>query len=318
MKKNFIYIKFIAVAFIVMVSSLVEGQNTDTNKIVPIVNPVVIDTTIKTPVVNASNLKSEKDTSMLKYSDMGVAVSPASMHLCVKPGTSVTKEITINNDTKKTSKFKIGFADFSMGRNGKPMNTSKDSKYSLSKWINIVPSYVELKPGEKAKIKLVVSIPDTVNYSAWTIITVDEANERPKMDVSNSGNTIAMGITPSIGFGVYIYQNPPNVKTNNVDILKFYIENKKGKDTSKCFVMEVKNTGDGIGYSAAYVEATNLSNGKKVRTPAIKFTILPQYSRDIYIKFPIALTSGKYSAIGVVDFGSKDEINGQELEFTIP
>ena len=303
MKNTYTSLKWIAIIWVSTFCTLTNAQNTDTTK--------------NTPIITPNNNVIEKDTSGSIYSDMGVAVSPSSMHLCIKPGTSVTKEITINNSTKKTCKFKIGFTDFSMGRNGKPMNSAKDSKYSLSKWINIAPSYIELKPGEKGKVKLIISIPDSVIYSAWTIITVDEITERQKMDVSNNGNTIAMGIIPSIGFGIYIYQNPPNVKNNNVEIQKFQL-GKKDRDTTQYFIMDLKNIGDGIGYSAVYVEMTNLSNGKKVRTPSLKFTILPQFSRELFIKLPVNLTSGKYSAIGIVDFGSKDEINGQELEFTIP
>ncbi len=32
------------------------------------------------------------------FQDMGVSVSPSSMHLNIKPGTSVTKEIKVKND----------------------------------------------------------------------------------------------------------------------------------------------------------------------------------------------------------------------------
>ena len=263
-----------------------------------------------------AQVKAKADTSKTKKT-VGVAVSPASMHLEIKPGTTVIKEITINNDTKKLNKFKIGFSDFTANREGKPSPASKDSKYALSKYVNLVPSYVELKPGEITKIKVIINIPDSADFSTWTIITIDQSNERPKLDASPSPDKMAMGVIPSVGFGVYIYQNPPNVKNNNVDILNFSTGNDK-KDNSKEFLMEIKNTGDGIAYTAAYVEVVNLNDGKKTRLPSTMFTLLPQFTRDLVLKFPKNLTPGKYSAIGVVDFGSKDQINGQEIEFSIP
>jgi len=263
------------------------------------------------------NMQINPDTSNSKYKDMGVAISPASMHLNLKTGTSTTKEITINNDTKKINKFRIGFSDFIMGTNGKPTNSPKESKYALSKYINITPTFVELKPGEVTKVKLIITIPDTATYSAWTIITVDQETDRMPLDGLSNNKSIAMGVTSSIGFGVYVYQNPPNVTINSVEILNFYIDYNE-KDHSKDFVMEVKNTGDGIGYTAAYVELVNLNDGNKIKIPAITFTVLPQFTRLLKIKMPSGLTSGKYSAIGVIDFGSTDQINGQELEFTIP
>jgi hypothetical protein len=260
----------------------------------------------------------KKDTSTNKYKDMGVAVSPASMHLSLKPGTITTKEILINNDTKFGKKFNIGFSDFTVDQNEKPMAAPKDSKFAMSRYINLVPSYVELKPYEKIKIKLVINIPDTANYSAWTIVTVDQAIDRPKLDPVQDDKTISMGVLPSIGFGVYIYQNPPNVKTNNVEITNFSIANDRKDPTKKNFILNIKNTGDGIGYTVAYVELVNLNDGKKTRLPNVNFTVLPKFSRDVIIKFPDDLTPGKYSAVGVVDFGSNDIVNGEEIEFTYP
>ena len=41
--------------------------------------------------------QNDKDTL---FNDMGVSVSPSSMHLSIKPGSSVSKEIRVKNDTK--------------------------------------------------------------------------------------------------------------------------------------------------------------------------------------------------------------------------
>ena len=260
---------------------------------------------------------SQTDTSDKKYEDMGVAVSPSSMHLGIKPGTTVTKEITIFNDTKKTNKFQIAFSDFEMGRNGKPTSMKAgEGKYALSRWINLVPSYVELKPQEKKKIKLVITIPDEPDAykAAWTIVTIDQVVDRPPLAVTNNGNTLAMGILPSIGFGVYVYQNPPNVKINSVEIQKFALVETEGKKTLE---MIAKNTGDGIGYCTTYAEITNINTGKKTKLNDKRFTILPQYFRDFSFDLPSDLPKGKYSAVGVLDFGSKEDIVVAEIEFVI-
>jgi hypothetical protein len=302
MKITHRYIKSLVSILLLIVCLTVKAQITD-------------EATVKVGT-KKDTAKTQKDTS--KYKDMGVAVSPASMHLSLKPGTTTTKEITINNDTKFVKKFSLSFFDFIANQEAKPIAAPKDSKYAMSRYVNIVPSYIELQPGDVKKIKLVISIPDTANYSAWTIIMVDQATDRPKLDPVQNDKTIAMGVTPSIGFAVYVYQNPPNVKINNVDITNFSIGNDKKDPSKKDFIMGIKNTGDGIGYTVAYVELVNLNDGKKIRLPNVNFTVLPQFSRDVIIKFPTDLKAGKYSAIGVVDFGSNDIINGQEIEFSYP
>ena len=205
-----------------------------------------------------------------------------------------------------------------MERNGKPISLPKgQGKYALSKWINVSPTYFTLKPGEEMKLKAVIEIPDNEEaYSAaWTIITIDQIADRAPLDAADKPNRLALGIIPSFGFGVYVYQNPPNVKINSVVIDKFTFIDKEGKRSVE---MAVKNTGDGIGECTSYVELTNSKTGAQTKLQVKKFTILPQYLRDFYYDLPPNLPSGKYTAVGVVDFGSSEEIVAAEAEFDVP
>lgn len=252
------------------------------------------------------------------FQDMGVSVSPSSMHLNIKPGTTVAKEIRINNSTKQLYNFSIGYCDFEMGRNGKPLSLKQgEGKYGLSKYINVSPSYFSLKPGEEIKLKAVITIPDNEEAlrALWTIITIDQVVDRPALDATDHTKRLAMGITPSFGFGVYVYQNPPNVKINSVLIEKFMLQEKDG---NRKIEMIAKNTGDGISYCTSYVELTNLKTGKQEKLQVKRFTILPQYFRDFFYELPASLPSGKYTAVGVVDFGSSEEIVAAEAEFEVP
>jgi len=253
------------------------------------------------------------------FNDMGVSVSPSSMHLAIKPGASaVVKEIRIKNSTKQLYKFNIAYNDFEMGRNGKPLSLkSGEGKYGLSKWLNIAPSYFELKPQEEIKLKVVIEIPDVEEAyrAAWTIITIDQVVDRQPLDATAHPERLAFGIIPSIGFGVYVYQNPPNVKINSVQIDKFLYKDSLNK---RKIEMTVKNTGDGIGFCTSYIELTNTKTGKQEKLQVKRFTILPQYFRDFFYDLPSDLPSGSYTAVGVVDFGSSEEIIAAQTEFNVP
>lgn len=253
------------------------------------------------------------------FDDAGVSVSPSSMHLSIKPGQTEIKEIKVKNFTKKTHKFQVGFSDFEMSPNGKPMGIRNrdSSQYGLSKWINVAPSYFELKPGQEIKVKLTISIPnEPEGYKAhWTIVTIDMVPERPPLDVQKNDKTIALGIIPSFGFGVYVYQNPPNVQINKLTVKQFTLTEKDGK---KLLKFEVKNVGDGISYCKSYVELTNLGTGQQQRLKVKNFTILPQFNREFYYDLDeLKLKPGKYLAMGVIDFGSEEEILATELEIEI-
>jgi hypothetical protein len=259
----------------------------------------------------------------------GIAVTPSSLRFNAKPGTTATKQVKVTNDTKKPFKFQVGFSDFQMDRNGKPVGIkASESKYTLSKWISVSPSYFDLNPGESKSITVTIDVPDkdTANIAAWTIMTIDQATDRAPLDANKGGKSISLGILPSFGFGVYLYQNPPNVKLTSVEIKKFVYDDVKAKVDSKGkavkakkqLVMEVLNTGDGIGFCSSYVELTNKTTGTMERLPVKQYTILPGFHRDFFYPLPEKIASGNYSAVGVLDFGSKESIEASELDFTIP
>jgi len=254
--------------------------------------------------------QNDKDTL---FNDMGVSVSPSSMHLSIKPGSSVSKEIRVKNDTKIKYSFQVGFNDFEMGTNGKPISINPiESKYALSKWTTVSPSYFELNPGEDIKLKMIVTIPDEEGayVAAWTIVTIEQVTERPPLDDGSHPSRLSMGVLNSFGFGIYLYQNPPNVILNKLDITSLSYKDRKVN-------LSVKNTGDGISYCTSYLELTNLKTGEQKKLQAKKFTILPQYSREFNYELGDDILPGKYSAVGVIDYGNKEELVAAELEFEI-
>lgn len=263
----------------------------------------------------AQNEKTETDGTEKKVS--GISVSPSSLRFNTRPGAVQTQEVRVSNNTDKAFKFQISFSDFMMNEFGKPGPVTPDnSKYALSKWIAASPSLIELQAGESKKIVVTVNIPDQedAHISAWTILTIDQVNERPPLTFGGSKNAIAMGIVPSFGFGVYVYQNPPNVKNNLVEINSFRFSETKSKNT---LILKMKNQGDGIGFCATYIELTNLKTGIQKRLPSRQFTILPGFIREIGFDLPDDLEAGNYSAAGILDFNSDDEIQAAEIEFTL-
>ncbi|HET6226224.1 MAG TPA: hypothetical protein VFF27_08095, partial [Bacteroidia bacterium] len=131
---------------------------------------------------------------------VGISVTPSSLRFNVKPGSTFSKQVKITNDTKKPFKFTTGFSDFDMDVNGKPKGIKPtQSKYTLSKWVSIAPSYFDLNPGESKTITVTVDVPnsDTANIAAWTILMIDQAIERAPLDANKNGKAISLGITPS-------------------------------------------------------------------------------------------------------------------------
>lgn len=249
--------------------------------------------------------------------DIGVSVSPSHVNFTAKPGETKTQEIRINNETSSIKKFNISMSDFDMNEKGSTVFLKPgESKYSLSKWLNISPTFVELKPFSDIKIKLTLTVPSTEegNNAAWCIVKIEETREREKLDDKGNSDKISLGVIPTFAFGIFVYQNPPNVKASKVEIKNFI---NKNDSVNKSLDLFLHNTGNGIAQCVAYVELTNTTNGKQQRLTVKRFVILPGYKRSYNFKLPKNLEKGKYTALGVLDFGSKEEIEAAEIEFEI-
>ncbi|MBL4605101.1 MAG: DUF916 domain-containing protein [Flavobacteriaceae bacterium] len=248
---------------------------------------------------------------------IGVSVSPSHFHFNQKQGEIKTYDITIKNTTSTKKEFNVNVYDFDMNGKGKSsFLPAGKGKYSLSKWVNISPTFVELKPFDTKKVKITVSIPsdDSGRKAAWSILMVEQ--EAPRNNLINTrkdGNTIALGIVPTFAFGIFAYQNPPNVLSNKVEFKDFQIRNNKN---GKSLYIEVENQGDGIAYCTSYVDLTNLDTGEQQRLKVKNFTIVPDLVRDFNFKLP-PLPKGKYLAIGVLDYESSEEIQAARMEFEI-
>ena len=246
----------------------------------------------------------------------GVAVSPAHIHLSVAPGESKSTKVTINNDTDRPYDFSINLQDFNMDLNGKsefvPRGTGSNG---LSRYMSVTPSFVELAAGEKKDVTVTIRIPKddpAANRANWAIIMIEQAVERGKLDQGGAGNQMSFGIYPSFAFGVYIYQNPPNATINAVEIMDFKIVSRPDKNFIQ---LDVENRGDGISSCQTRVELVNTKTGESTKLPLKNFTIVPGLRREFKFIVPPDLPEAVYNAIGVVDYGSTEEILTAELEF---
>ncbi|MDG1803751.1 DUF916 domain-containing protein [Flavicella sp.] len=246
----------------------------------------------------------------------GVSVSPAHFHLNLKQGQSKVYSININNDTSSPKSFQVKMMDFNMNGKGKSsFLPAGNGKYSLSKWVSISPTFVELKPNEKRKVDFTVSVPNDSDgaKAAWSIIMIEQQQARQSLSPDNkSDNTVALGVVPTFAFGVFVYQNPPGVALNEVEFVDFVFD-----ENNKQISIVAENKGDGISYCTSYIDLTNLKTGDQQRLKVKKFTILPDLIRDFIFKIPDNHEPGDYIAVGVLDFENSDEIQAAKMEFKL-
>jgi hypothetical protein len=314
-----------AILFIIILLSptlLFNAQETPDSTDVDLNIEIESDTVKFSPGATESSADSTIKGGSLTTTDekvTGVAVSPAHFHLAIKPGEQKSIKVKVSNNTDRPNSFRMKLVDFQMNNLGKSqfIPTTDSAEFGLSKWINVAPTFVELAPGQKKNITLVVSVPDDKSgeKASWCVLLIEQEKPRESLDPKNSnGETIAFGIMPTFAFGVYIYQNPPIVNNTNVEITNFrHLQ----QDTLNGIYIQAENAGNGIAYCTSYIDITNLESGKQQRLMVKRFTILPSIKREFKFLLPSDLPKGTYGAIGVIDYESAPEIQAAKLKFKI-
>ena len=269
-----------------------------------------------TATVFAQNPKPEI-TALKDTVPRGVSVSPASMQFNVKTGSSQSKKLKVFNDTDFERNFQVTSQDYNaedINRAAADSRTTEDFKYGLTKWLYITPTVFTLKPGEKMEINVLLDVPAGAEfeYSAWSMIVVEEVKTREEINISSSNNAVGMGVLPTMGFGIFVYQTPPGLKVSPVALTGFSLDR-----NAKKFKLMAENEGQGISFCTYYVELLNMGTGQAIKLPPQQATFLPGAKRNFEVAWP-ELPSGSYNALLVLDYGSKEMVETAEIDFALP
>ncbi|WP_207427933.1 molecular chaperone [Pedobacter sp. SYSU D00535] len=248
-----------------------------------------------------------------------VSVAPSRIYYKVNPGESKTQSLKITNNSSKKQAFQITFGDFAApGSTGKStLLKPGESPNSLAKNISANPSFFELEAGESKDVQVILELPNLPesNKVKWGTMLIKLAKERS--EAANLGsNSVGMGIIETFQFVVHLFQTPPSVTLKQAEIVSF-----KQVDgvtpTERAVAIVTKNTGEAILDCASYVEYVNLKTGKKERLKPAGFTVLPGGSREMKFVLPTDMAQGKYTVTGVVDYGSKEDVQAAEMDLEI-
>jgi P pilus assembly chaperone PapD len=241
-----------------------------------------------------------------------ISTSPTRLNFKVEPGGSQRGKITVANNSEESQAFQVDFGDFDASRSGKSQFLQRgELARSCADWVSADPAFFELAPGEKQEIMLVMNVPQDSSalMARWAVAYIRLAQERQGQDQNSEG--LVVNLNQSYRFGVYIFQTPPSVTYSKGEILDF-------TQNDNSLILRLRNIGETFLKCNSYVEITNLSNGETKRLKASNFTVLPASNRDVIFELPSDYAPGRYSVLGVLDYGNRDEVAAAELEMTIP
>lgn len=247
----------------------------------------------------------------------GASVAPTRVFFGNDLGQSSTKAVTVLNKTKEPQSYQVTFVDFEVdNRLGKPtLLKANENPHSISPWISASPSYFTVKPGESMEIKVTLDIPNVpeAHKVKWGAMSIKLAKEQVG-PLDEQQKQLGMAIVNTFQIIVYMFQSPPSITEKSADIYDFKSE---GAGSARKLMLATENTSPSILDCRTYLEYTNIETGWSHTTPKKRFTLLPGGAKEMRFDLPVNIPKGKYSVMGVVDYGSSSEIKAAEMEMTI-
>lgn len=249
----------------------------------------------------------------------GAAVAPSRVYFDANVGESQTKVLRVSNTSGVKQAFTISFSDFeAVGKLGKTQQLDLGtSLHSIGQWLTASPSFFELEPGAVQEVKLNLMVPNVpeANEVKWGSILVKLAKEQ-KEALDGDEKAMGFGIMETFQFVVFSFQTPPTISEKSAYIVDFkMIKNLEQKRQD--LKVEISNTGRSIINCASYIDITSMNTGKTIRLKAKAFTMLPDTNREILFEVPSDIEPGNYTALAVIDYGSREDIAAAEMDFIV-
>lgn len=242
-----------------------------------------------------------------------ISISPTILPFKLGPGQSESKVIRVTNTSDKKQSFQTTLGDWKRDTAGnhqyfEPNSTSR----SCASWVTVLPSFFEVQPNETVEILVTIQgpiDPKLFEQVRWAMLFIQGTVE--KTDPFVPTKTLSTQIREFYRVGVHIYETPPTLTTSEAKIVS--LEPSAG--TKPTYSLTIKNTGSLMLDCKTHLELTNLESGKELKTGDQEFPVFPEGIRSTYFELPANLPKGKYSVLGILDYG--DSMPLEAIEKTI-
>ncbi|MBW6478897.1 MAG: DUF916 domain-containing protein [Bacteroidales bacterium] len=236
-------------------------------------------------------------------------VAPVRVNFNVTPGESQSRTVTIKNHGNRKETFSIRLNDYLVQRQGDmELLPAGSTRNSISGWINLNPSFVELQPNESANIQVNLQAP-TDDFSAkWGIMSFFTTAEQTAFTADRDLQT---GVSVSGRIDIYLFYNPAAGDPGRVEIGN--LQEIPGNNDERLFSVNLDNPGEKIMNTKVYLIASNLQTGEEHKFRTIEVVSYPQTARIVQLALPETLPPGRYALAAILDYPGSASLKGTQI-----
>jgi hypothetical protein len=237
-------------------------------------------------------------------------VAPVKLFFNAEPGQTKAIQIFITNHSNIKTLYNITLGDYELNNNGEKIaKEAGKTEHSLTDWIVIQPPYLEVNPNEKAKFLVSIQAPAGDYSTRWANIFVTTTKEQTALIVDKAKQT---GLILSGQIILRAIQTPESntnfkLKISNLNELS------NNLDSNRVFKATIDNIGDKIANCKVILVASNLSNAQETKLDEVYCESYPDTQLIINLKMNKSLPPGKYALAAILDYGSKNNLEGTQM-----
>jgi len=245
-----------------------------------------------------------------------ISVSPLSAGFNLVPGESVTGSFLVKNIGEQLQQVTVSMRDYARSLAGEdqflPANTIPQS---LTRYVDFSPATFELEPGAVQEVQFQVTLPVEETGPHWMMFLVEESKPEIETGVGVEGAGGGFAFNVNIAFAVRIRQSNPDNVVADGRVTGVVVA--PAADEPLAVQMTFENTGTAYLSPRGRVEIRDRTGQTVASTPINEFPVLPGAKRILDVVVTTPLASGKYIALGIIDFGGDFLVAGQAF-FEIP
>ena len=242
-----------------------------------------------------------------------VSIQPSILDFHLGPKGVQAQPITITNLSDQKIAFQAYLADWLRDSTGSHQYFRPDTlKQSCASWVHLNKNFIEIEPGKTGELLVQLQAPaDTSGFRQmkWAMLFLQSTDEQDA--ASRANKQVQTQIKELLRIGIHIYQTPPFLNKYQAKALS--LQPLPAEKNS--YEMTMQNTGEVMLQCKAYMELTNVADGKEFKLDKIEFPVFPDGVRRVRFDMPATVPAGKYSALAILDIG--EEMPLEAIEKTI-
>jgi len=240
-----------------------------------------------------------------------ISVFPLGIDVELAPGQNYTGSFLVKNTGDTLQDVSVTLNDYARTVDGKnqfpPAGTLERS---LAPFTTVSPATFQLEAGKAQEVQFHIDLPQAQTGPHWMIVMVKESTPTVTTKVGVQGKKGGFAFEANLVFGVRIRQTDPTLAVSDGRVTRMRVT-PPAANRPLGLQLTFKNTGTTFLRPSGRVEIRDRTGQTVANLPIDSFRVLPGAKRTLELSSTQTLPSGKYIALGIVDFGGDFLVAGQ-------